>query len=82
VDIETSAQQHSGVTYLTQTARWQNISVLISTHVMKILFSDAHNELTAIAVGFDINGTKHIVKGKKEIILSAGKSYILMYGYF
>jgi choline dehydrogenase-like flavoprotein len=78
VDIETGTRQHSGVTYLAQTAGRRNISVLIGAHATKILFSDARGELTAVAVGFDVNGTKHIVKANKEIILSAGKPYICM----
>ena len=66
-------RQHSGITYLAQTAGRGNISVLVGAHATKVLFSEANGDLTATAIEFDVDGLKHVVKATKEVVLSAGK---------
>jgi choline dehydrogenase-like flavoprotein len=72
VDIETSTRQHSGVTYLHQTAGRKNIFVLVGAHATKLHLYETNGDLIVTAVDFYVDGIKHVVKATKEVILAAG----------
>jgi len=72
VDGSKGTRQHSGVTYLEETAGRSNISVLLGARATKVALSDASGELTATGVEYDANGVKFTVNATKQVVLSAG----------
>lgn len=73
VDNEEGTRSHSGAAYLPRTAGRNNISILVGAYTTKIAITKQGHELVAKQVHFDVDGTNHVVRANKEVILSAGQ---------
>jgi choline dehydrogenase-like flavoprotein len=74
VDAETRDRQHSGNTYLKETAGRTNITVLLGAQATKIILEAAKEGglQVATAVEFTAGSQAYSVKATKEVILAAG----------
>jgi choline dehydrogenase-like flavoprotein len=74
VDAETGDRQHSGNTYLKETAGRTNITVLLGAQATKIDLEGAKEGglQVATAVEFTADSQSYSIKATKEVILAAG----------
>ncbi|KAJ6593509.1 alcohol oxidase [Mycena capillaripes] len=73
IDPDQRVRSYSANKYYQPNASRKNFTVIASAHVTKILSeTNTHGITTATHVEFINNGSRHIVKVGKEVILSAG----------
>ena len=58
----------------------RNLRVITRSFARQILFSNSTGNLTATGIVFEHNGTNHTVNARREVILSAGMTFLVTLG--
>lgn len=72
LDNRTSTRSYAANTYLTAAANRTNLHVYTNALVTSISIESSNGTHKATGVNYSVNGTKHSVSAKREVLLSAG----------
>ncbi|CDS82146.1 related to Glucose dehydrogenase [acceptor] precursor [Sporisorium scitamineum] len=75
IDTKKGVRSYSANAYFAPNASRNNLKVITGAHASKILFADARSpngDLVASGVEFVVDGQKHTVKARKQVVVSGG----------
>ncbi|SNX83165.1 related to Glucose dehydrogenase [acceptor] precursor [Melanopsichium pennsylvanicum] len=75
IDTDKGVRSYSASAYYAPNADRKNLKVITGAHASKIIFKDiksSDGNIVADGVEFIVNGSTHIVKARKEVVVSGG----------